>query len=180
MSRPQLLTDEEIVARARPVFLDRGYRVATTQIAKAVGLTWGAIAFRFGSKEALFRRAMDPQANAPRPQWTVESGAALPELLASLRRHLWEVWPLHLQSRLAATAPSFDDEPRAFLRGLASVLESLMQEGSVRRDMPPCALAELVLTLVTGEILQRFIARSQTLPEDASFIDGVVQLLRPA
>ena len=167
------------MARARPVFLDRGYGVSTTQIAKAVGLTWGAIAFRFGSKEALFRRVMDPQANATQPRWTVESAAELPELLASLRAHLWELWPLHLQARLAATAPKFDDEPRAVLRGLASVLESLMQQGSVRRDMEPIALAELVLTLVTGEILQRFIARARTLPEDASFIDGVIRLLRP-
>ena len=168
------------MARTRPVFLDRGYGVSTAQIAKAVGLTWGAIAFRFGSKEALFRRVMDPQANAPKPQWTAESVAELPELLASLRTHLWELWPLHLQARLAATAPKFDDEPQAFLRGLASVLESLMQQGSVRRDMEPLALAELVLTLVTGEILQRFIARTQALPEDASFIAGVIRLLRPA
>lgn len=180
MARPALLTDEQIMARARPVFLDRGYGVSTTQIARAVGLTWGAIAFRFGSKEALFRRVMDPRANAPKPQWTAESVAELPELLACLRTHLWELWPLHLQARLAATAPKFDDEPQAFLRGLASVLESLMQQGSVRRDMEPLALAELVLTLVTGEILQRFIARAQTLPEDASFIDGVIRLLRPA
>lgn len=168
------------MARARPVFLDRGYGVSTKLIAQAVGLTWGAIAFRFGSKEALFRRAMDPQANAPKPEWAVESVADLPALLARLRTHLWELWPLHLQARLAATAPTFDDEPRAFLRGLASVLESLMQQGSVRRDLEPLALAELVLTLVTGEILQRFIARSQTLPEDASFIAGVVRLLSPA
>jgi len=179
MARPQRLTEEQIMSRARPVFLDRGYGVSTAQIAKAVGLTWGAIAFRFGSKEALFRRVMDPPANATRPEWTTDSGAELPELLASLRTYLWELWPLHLQSRLAATTPKFDDEPRRFIEGLASVLESLMQDGSVRRDMEPAALAELVLTLVTGEILQRFIAKARTLPEDASFIDGVVQLLRP-
>ncbi len=54
-----------------------------------------------------------------------------------------------------------------------------MQQGSIRRDLEPLELAELVLTLVTGEILQRFIARAQTLPEDASFIDGVIRLLQP-
>jgi len=179
MARTRLLTEEQIMSRARPVFLDRGYGVSTTQIAKAVGLTWGAIAFRFGSKEALFRRVMEPQANAARPEWTVASAADLPQLLASLRTYLWELWPLHLQSRLAATTPQFEEEPRRFLEGLASVLESLMQQGSVRRDMEPAALAELVLTLMTGEILQRFIAKAHTLPEDASFIDGVVRLLCP-
>lgn len=114
MGRPSLLTDQQIMARARPVFLDRRSGVSTTQIAKAVGLTWGAIAVRFGSKEALFRRPTDPQANAPKPEWTVESAAELPELLAGLRTHLSELWPLHLQARLAATAPKFDDEPRHF------------------------------------------------------------------
>lgn len=179
MARPQFLTEEQIMSRARPVFLDRGYGASTAQIAKAVGLTWGAIAFRFGSKEALFRRVMEPQANAARPELTVASAADLTGLLASLRAYLWELWPLHLQSRLAGTTPTFEEEPRRFLEGLASVLESLMHEGAVRRDMEPIALAELVLTLVTGEILQRFVAKTATLPEDASFIDGVVQLLRP-
>ena len=58
MNRRSGLTNDQIVARARAVFVERGYAARTQQIAAAVGLTWGAIALRFGTKQALFTQAM--------------------------------------------------------------------------------------------------------------------------
>jgi AcrR family transcriptional regulator len=58
MGRQQTLADEEILARARPVFLRRGCQATTREIAAAVGLTWGALALRFGSKRRLFELAI--------------------------------------------------------------------------------------------------------------------------
>lgn len=50
MARRPVLSDEEILTRARSVFLERGYAARTKQIAPAVGLTWAAIANRFGER----------------------------------------------------------------------------------------------------------------------------------
>ncbi len=58
MGRRQTLTDQDILARARPVFLHHGLHATTREIAAAVGLTWGALAFRFGNKRRLFEQAM--------------------------------------------------------------------------------------------------------------------------
>ena len=58
MSRTPTLSDEVIAARARPLFVERGFGARTKQIADAVGLSWGAIALRFGSKRSLFTLAM--------------------------------------------------------------------------------------------------------------------------
>ena len=54
MARTRLLTDEEILARVRPVFLERGFAARTRQVADAAGLTWGR------HRAAGQRRSLDP------------------------------------------------------------------------------------------------------------------------
>lgn len=177
MARRSNLTDVEIVTRARSVFVDRGYAARTKQIAAAVGLTWGAIAPRFGGKRALFTQAMaGPMRRPDEPACELESRADLPGLLERLRTHLWEQWPLRLQVRLAATAAG-TDEPEGLMHRLAAALEMHARNGSIRSDMSAEALARVVLALLTGDVAQRFVARERTLTADPAFIDRVVRLL---
>jgi|GEM_PF-2137328 len=178
MARRPLLTNDQILARARPVFLERGYGACTKHIASAVGLTWGAIALRFGDKETLFRRAMDTRPVAAGYAIPTSAMADLPALLRDLWESLAELWPRRLQYRLAAAIPAFPDEPPVCVHDLASALESLAHQGAVRRDVGHHALADLVVSLMTGEVVQRFIARDADLTAEASFIDGVMRLLR--
>lgn len=185
MARRPILTDHEILTRARSVFVERGYAVRTRQIAVAVGLTWGAIAPRFGGKWALFTQAMGGAARGPAaPACEPEGRADLPGLLERLRTHLWERWPLRLQIRLAETAAGPDDEPERLLHTLAAALGSHARSGSIRSDMSAQALARLVLALLTGDVAQRFVARERTPPSDPAVIDGVLRMLsrpgRPA
>ena len=46
MARRRLLSDDEILARVRPIFVERGFSARTRQVAAAAGLTSGAIAMR--------------------------------------------------------------------------------------------------------------------------------------
>ena len=180
MARRPTLTNEEILARARSVFVERGYGARTRQVAAAVGLTWGAIALRFGSKQALFTQAMAAPAREPgEPACEQRAAPDLPGLLQRLRTHLWERWPLRLQYRLAATTAGPDDEPERLVRGLAISLEAHARHGSVRSDMNATALAHVVLALLTGDVAQRFVAREETLAAEPAFIGGVVRLLSP-
>lgn len=178
MARHPVLTDQEILTRARAFFVEHGYAARTKQIAAAVGLTWGAIAPRFGGKQALFTQAMAEPARVPDelPREALD-GADLPAMLARLRTHLWERWPQRLQYRLAATAAGPDGEPEALVRRLAATLEAHAHAGSIRSDMSAEALARVVLALLTGEVAQRFVARERTLPTDPAVIDGVIRLL---
>ena len=59
MGRHKTLSDQDILRRARPVFLNRGLDARTRDVAAAVGMTWAAIALRFGSKRGLFEQAME-------------------------------------------------------------------------------------------------------------------------
>jgi AcrR family transcriptional regulator len=180
MPRHPLLTDEEVLSRARVVFVERGYGAARTkQIAAAVGLTWGAIALRFGDKRALFQRAMGgPLCSAGELECEHAGSADLASLLQRVRARLWERWPLRLQYCLATPATQQTREPDPLLHGLAAALEAHARRGSLRADLSAKALAQLALALLIGDVVQRFAARETTLKADPAFIDGVVRLLR--
>jgi AcrR family transcriptional regulator len=179
MARLPTLSDEEIAARTRAVFVECGFGGRTKQIAAAVGLTWGAIALRFGSKRTLFTRVMaEPvhpsgHADCERKDW-----ADLPSLLEWLSDNLWGCWPLRLQVRLAATAANPCEERVApEQKQLAEVLEGHARRGSVRSDISPRALAQMVLALVTGDVAQRFVERERTLTKSPASIATMVRLL---
>lgn len=129
MGRPQVVSDEQIVARARAVFLERGYAASTQSIAAAVGVSWGAIARRFASKRALFTCAMAGPAEACGHAALQGAEANLPALLEQLRADLWERWPRHLQYRLA-TPPG---EPGIGSPGLLGPLAQALEARALPR-----------------------------------------------
>jgi AcrR family transcriptional regulator len=193
MNRRHVFTDEEILERARAVFLERGYAGARTkQIASAVGLTWGAIALRFGDKRSLFQRAMagpgrgtgeapcgkrsgtDLEGEAPCGEG---SGTALGDLLARVRGVLWERWPPRLQYRLATMTAGRDDELESVVHGVAAALQPHARDGTLRSDLGLEMLARLAVALLTGDVAQRFIARERALAADPALMEGVVRLL---
>jgi AcrR family transcriptional regulator len=178
MSRTSTLSDEEIVARARAVFVEHGYAARTRQIAAAVGLTWGAIALRFQTKQALFQAAMTGPALQPDNTGCEQAAnAKLPDLLQRLRTHLRERWPLRLQCRLASPAAGIEEDEEGLLPMLAALFETHARRGSIRSDMSPTALARVVLALMTGDVVQCFVARRPSGATDRTFVDEVVRLL---
>lgn len=174
MARHPRLNDEEILARARPVFVERGYAARTQQIAAAVGLTWGAIALRFGSKRSLFVRAM---AGPDEAQCRQRLPADLPGQLLRLWHHLSECWPRRLQQRLAGTQAGAADHDDELLRTLAAALTAHAQAGSVRDDVDPEAMARVVLACVAGDVSLRFVAGEPAPEGDRAALDGLSLLL---
>ena len=180
LGRPILVSDEEVLARARSVFLERGYSASTLRIAAAVGLSWGAIARRFESKRQLFRQAMSGPMFGPGntgPESAAGMDTDLPGLLERLRSDLWERWPQRLQYRLATHSPEPSAEPGEPPEWLADALRACSRAGVVRSDVDANVLAQFVLTLLVGDVAQRFIAREPALMPDPAFIDRLVCLL---
>lgn len=56
--RPRVISDEQLLSVARDVFLERGIRATTAEVASRAGVAEGTIFNRFKSKDALFRAAM--------------------------------------------------------------------------------------------------------------------------
>jgi AcrR family transcriptional regulator len=75
MARPNLIRDEDILEAARAVFLERGVRATTAEVAERAGVSEGTLFKRFGSKALLFKAAMRVETNVE----------ALEEGLAALR-----------------------------------------------------------------------------------------------
>lgn len=58
MARPPKITNEEILAAARQVFLDEGVNGSTLEIAEKAGISEASIFKRFATKQALFLAAI--------------------------------------------------------------------------------------------------------------------------
>ncbi len=59
MARPQSITDDEVLAAARAVFLDRGATATVEEVAARCGVGEATVFRRFPTKQALFIAAMD-------------------------------------------------------------------------------------------------------------------------
>ncbi len=69
MARPQLATDEQLLATAREAFLEHGPGVSTTTIAERAGVSQATLFKRFGTKEELMVAALLPMG---KPAWLTD------------------------------------------------------------------------------------------------------------
>lgn len=65
VARPATIRDEDITEAARDVFLARGIRATTAEVAERAGISEGSIFKRFRSKVELFEAAMRPLIEEP-------------------------------------------------------------------------------------------------------------------
>jgi AcrR family transcriptional regulator len=87
MARPARIDTRELLDTARSLFLEHGFGVSTSAIARQAGISEGSIFKRFPSKEALFCAALAP----PVPEWTTrldEEGPPREVLIATAREAL--------------------------------------------------------------------------------------------
>ena len=71
MSQSLRVSNEQILSAAREVFLERGMRATTAEAAMRAGVSEALIFKRFGSKRALFERAMGGPESFGEADWLV-------------------------------------------------------------------------------------------------------------
>jgi len=145
--RPPRIDSGALLAVAREVFLERGIRATTLEVATRAGVSEGAVFHRFKSKEALFSAAMNfDREELPRLLLKAVAeleGLAPPDALLQLSTTLLEVGrtalPMLMMSwsnpQLCGATP-FDKRKanfRAFLKEFGAYLERKMDEGKLRR-----------------------------------------------
>ena len=67
MARPTTIDDDLLLKTAKEVFLRRGLRATTAEIAAEAGVSQGILFKRFKSKQALFRAAMNVNGDPAQP-----------------------------------------------------------------------------------------------------------------
>lgn len=190
--RPRSIDSEQLLSVAREVFLERGIRATTLEVALRAGVSEGALFHRFKNKEGLFRAAMELPAEQV-PELLLEAVQRLQDLelreaLLQLAHALLDIGkvalPLMMMSWSNPTAcdPTYDDNHakfRLFLKRLAMFFETQMRDGKLR-NMD----AEIIARAFLGSIHHYCMTRILTghhpdaaiIPE-GMFARGLVDLL---
>lgn len=190
--RPPTIDSEKLLEVAREVFLERGIRATTLEVAERAGVSEGAIFHRFKSKEGLFGAAMRLDQNDV-PQLLMKELAGLGELeiqeaLIQLATTLLEVGrialPLMMMSwsnpSLCGATPCDNNREnyRKFIKQLAAFFEGQMNQGTLRR-LDAEVVARTFLGSVHHYCMSRLIASDSPgvmIPE-GMFVRGLVDLL---
>ena len=89
MARSPRIPDEQILVHAREVFLERGMKATTAEVAERAGVSEGLLFKRWGSKNGLFERAMSQPGSFGRHSWLEGLEARVGQ--GDLRAHLVEL-----------------------------------------------------------------------------------------
>lgn len=178
-------TRAAILDAARRLFIDEGFRGATTRkIAAAAGVDAALISYFFGSKQNLFGEAFALPAN-PATLVAARLDGPIDELPHRLLAVLLDTWdpvanrPSLLAIAQAAGSPETASLTRGFVEEvlLGPIAARLRAEGVRKRDATRCS--GLLVTQLVGVIYTRYVlavADVAAIPK-ASFLAGYVTAL---
>jgi AcrR family transcriptional regulator len=189
--RPPSIDSARLLAVAREVFLERGIRATTLEVAERAGVSEGSLFHRFKSKEGLFSAAMNFDAEEM-PESLVGAlkateGLDVREGLVALSTRLLEIGRVALPIMMMSWSnpQSFvdgtNDKKRAgfrrFVRELGAYFELKMDAGELRRMD-----AEVLARALLGAVHHYSTTRILTGPGDVvipegMYVRGLVDLL---
>lgn len=181
--RPRV-TDAELLDAARSVFLELGVEATTAAVAARAGVSEALVFKRFGTKEALFERAM----TGVRPRWLADledEGLPFPDQLERIGIGLIETMRAEMPRSMlkwsrnpaamhhSATGPG----PVAGTKLLAAWFERQMDAGRVRRSDPEI-LARVFSGAIVAHAMGEMTGLSEQMPiATTTFVRGLVDAL---
>lgn len=195
MARPPKITNEEILAAARQIFLEQGIGASTLAIAEKAGISEASIFKRFVTKQALFLAAMGV---AETPKWVKTLSSRQPtaalqselteiceQMLAFYQEVLPRVMMMMTQNNMPHPPLVTPPPPVRDSQLLAGFLARAIDQGHLR----PCD-APTIAHMMVGAIVNYVIAgnianqRPNPLPlplpqpiEPAPFIHNLIEVL---
>jgi AcrR family transcriptional regulator len=177
MPRPPKISNEDILAAARQVFLEQGSSASTLAIAEKAGISEAAIFKRFATKQALFAAAMG--LGEP-PAWvrvlanqtpTANLKAELTQICEQMLNFYQDVLPrvLMVMSQGNGSLPPMPSIPPPPVRDsqlLAGFLERAMALGYLRPCHTP-TIAHMITGAINNFVVTQEVSRKFTLPMPA-------------
>ena len=173
MGRPKAFDEQAAVGEAMELFWERGYRATTpAELGEALGIGRGSLYNTFGSKHALYRRALEKYVADQREQF-MEAFGTDGSTGERIRRALSAILDGSPQPRgcmvttAAIEAPPDDEETTAFARAVLNeqrtLLRAAIEDGRRLGDLPtgpdtPDAgeAADAIIALMNGvRVMQR-------------------------
>ena len=189
--RPPVIDSARLLAVAREVFLERGIRATTLEVAERAGVSEGSLFHRFKSKEGLFAAAMNFDADeAPRLLQAAlrdVEGLEVREGLVKLSTALLEIGrvalPIMMMSwsnpKLSGGTP-FDKKRagfREFLKAFGAYLEGKMDQGKLRRIDAEVLARTLIGSVHHYSMMRTLMEADDALIPEGMFVRGLVDLL---
>jgi len=193
--RPPTIDSQQLLAVARDVFLERGIRATTLEVAERAGVSEGVLFHRFKSKEGLFSAAMDfDREEAPlrvlkaieelQQQAELEPREAIIRLattLVEVGRVALPILMMSWSNPQPCAVPLFDKKRSKFreiLKTLGGFFEQQMERGELRQ-MDAEVLARTLLGAVHHFVMTRMLLEEgdgAIMPE-GMFVRGLADLL---
>ncbi|HVY48040.1 MAG TPA: TetR/AcrR family transcriptional regulator [Minicystis sp.] len=192
MARPVQIKEETILAAARDVFLERGIRATTAEVAVRAGVSEGSIFKRFRSKFELFRAAMVEALEEP--LWLrdlpvrvgrgeirdelVDLGDQIIEFFRSILPLIMMSWSNPAPNGVPTILEGPDPPPVRAARKLAGYFEAEMRAGRLRR-LDPEVVARAYLGGLNQYVFTQVVLKDGgdlPLPQEM-YVRGLVQLL---
>lgn len=185
MARPIKVSDRGILDAAREVFLARGLKATTAEVAVRAGISEGTIFNRFNTKDELFHAAMELE--LAEPSWLVDLCANvnrgdLTDNLVALGLHGLDYFQVAVPMKILqwsnrGSAMSGGPLPR-MVKKLASYFEAEMRCGRMRRHDSEIVARTFLGGLVTYAYMQS-VEQADELPMPREmFVRGLVNVLR--
>jgi AcrR family transcriptional regulator len=184
MSRPPSITDDEILAAARAVFLDKGITATVEEVAERCHVGEATVFRHFPTKQALFLAAMDTETEPP---WlhSIQNrarGADIRVTLTQLANDILtfgrKMIPLIL---MKMSNPAFGERgppPARLLRtiqGLTEFFEIEIKAGRLHAEDPRVAARIWIAALQHFVMFEVFTKTVDSLPTDV-FLEGLVDM----
>lgn len=191
MARPTTIRDETIVEAARQVFLARGIRATTAEVAEKAGVSEGSIFKRFKSKVELFAAAMRAEKNAEPPfvrllnelagkgnvrDNLVLLGSQVVEFFRAITPLMMMSWSNPGSDGLPCMMSESDPMPLRSLRAVAAFFDAEMRAGRLRQQDPQ-VLARAFLGAVHNFVVFEILFHASPQPPADEFVRGLVDLL---
>jgi AcrR family transcriptional regulator len=171
MPRPPKITNEEILAAARQVFLEQGESGSTLEIAEKAGISEASIFKRFSTKQALFFAAIGISET---PQYVkllssqtpiAEIRSELTEILTQMLGFYQEVMPrvMMMMTQTKSSLPPMLPPPLRDAQLFAGYLDRAISQGHLK----PCdsmTTAHAIVGAINSYALTQTIANKTPLP----------------
>ncbi len=157
MGRHKIIEDDQLLAKAREIFVREGIGVGSRKIADEIGISNSVLFQRFGSKEELFFAAMTPPAPdltaLLQPKRRGHASAHLEQIALGLLEYFRKLVPVlaPLTTHPSFSYPAFtkrhpDSPLEKLVVGLMAALEEKRRKGEI--DCPDVGPAVLNLVAV--------------------------------
>lgn len=191
MARPTVIRDETIIEAAREVFLARGIRATTAEVAERAGVSEGSIFKRFKSKVELFRAAMRAQLEEPDFTRTlaervgkgaivdnlVDVGLEVVAFFRTITPLMMMAWSNPGPDGIPCLLHEPNPPPLRIIKKLTAFFEAEMRAGRLRRHDPEVAARTFLGALQNFVVFEVIFKSHEELPLPAeTFVRGLVNL----